>query len=692
MGDKLLRSYYLERNKIIRDLVHGYINLTPFELKLITSVSFQRLKDIRQLTCQQVYPSANHTRFEHSLGVLELTRRAILYINKNGFWSQGKYNSLSQPIIDDNLEFNATIAALLHDVGHCPFSHLGEKEINSDRVRKILLNAIKENSQLKNCADLINCIRNTAIRVGAVHEQLSCIIILERYSKELEHLIVTTKKDEQSCNIEADFELIIRSILGIPYSEEKVETLIQNQKKNVIVRLINSDSIDMDKLDYIMRDSMCTGIAIAAIDVERLFRNMYLADDYSLLFAIKAAPVLQSIIDARDELYMYVYNHHVAIFSDYMNGYIFNLLSGSTERFYNVIYHETDRDIIDQDLSLLPVLKYGLVTRYYLYEAESIINTFRSDSDWTSLLNIVFVESLDLIAAFGGDTSNFDWKSQNVIDCIVNGLRGEVRFMTRTLQKRAIEWEQKPVDQQQSDLYPIAKNIAYAMSMIHRFKTRDYPKAWWKTVYEYTNFMRIYFLDKDLRRKLARWICEGGEYGLEAREFRSQLAKLVIFVVNKLYESGNSRLLCPMERGDLFVIERSNRFFSQDAINNIKIAISTKGMTQISGDEYSHLRGYYRSSLSDINPQKAYTKLYERESFYVFSSPVKGKTLAEEICHTDEVKRVFAFIASELLEQGEQNFIRQFQKNIVSKHDDNLGYYNELYSKYLSKTENKGRN
>lgn len=63
-------AYYFEPKKMFRDLAHRYVNLTEFELTLIDTISFQRLKDIRQLTCQEVYPSARHTRFEHSLGVL----------------------------------------------------------------------------------------------------------------------------------------------------------------------------------------------------------------------------------------------------------------------------------------------------------------------------------------------------------------------------------------------------------------------------------------------------------------------------------------------------------------------------------------------------------------------------------------------------------------------------------------------
>lgn len=78
------RKYYMDGSKFIRDLVHGYVYLTKFDLTLIDTPEFQRLKDIRQLTCQNVYPSARHTRFEHSLGVLELTRRALTSLNQNG--------------------------------------------------------------------------------------------------------------------------------------------------------------------------------------------------------------------------------------------------------------------------------------------------------------------------------------------------------------------------------------------------------------------------------------------------------------------------------------------------------------------------------------------------------------------------------------------------------------------------------
>ena len=89
---KSTKAYYFQADKFVRDLVHGYVYLTKFDIELISTSEFQRLRDIRQLTCQSVYPAARHTRFEHSLGVMELTRQAIHDLNKNGFISECSVN------------------------------------------------------------------------------------------------------------------------------------------------------------------------------------------------------------------------------------------------------------------------------------------------------------------------------------------------------------------------------------------------------------------------------------------------------------------------------------------------------------------------------------------------------------------------------------------------------------------------
>jgi len=98
----------------IKDPVHGYVYITEEERALIDSYPVQRLHRLRQLAgAEYVYPGANHTRFEHSIGVMHLAS------------SVAENPNISQYIGEDEAEM-VRIAGLLHDVGHGPFSHVFE--------------------------------------------------------------------------------------------------------------------------------------------------------------------------------------------------------------------------------------------------------------------------------------------------------------------------------------------------------------------------------------------------------------------------------------------------------------------------------------------------------------------------------------------------------------------------------------
>src|SRR5882757_6610120 len=110
----------------LRCPVHGFIPFSDWEREIIAQPAFQRLRRIRQLAwTDQVYPGAMHTRFEHSLGVMHVASRLYdAIVNR------------SQDVLESELTYNADglrkdrilvrLAALLHDVGHCPFSHAAE--------------------------------------------------------------------------------------------------------------------------------------------------------------------------------------------------------------------------------------------------------------------------------------------------------------------------------------------------------------------------------------------------------------------------------------------------------------------------------------------------------------------------------------------------------------------------------------
>ena len=109
----------------IRDPVYGFIQLNEWEMQIIDHFAFQRLRRIRQLALtEMVYPGATHSRFEHSLGVMHLA--TLMYDAIVG-------NDKNKNILEERLNYNKAgleknkqlirLAALLHDVGHAPFSH-----------------------------------------------------------------------------------------------------------------------------------------------------------------------------------------------------------------------------------------------------------------------------------------------------------------------------------------------------------------------------------------------------------------------------------------------------------------------------------------------------------------------------------------------------------------------------------------
>ena len=683
---KLSKSYYLKPEKIIRDLVHGYINLTRFDLKLIDTVPFQRLSDIRQLTCQHVYPAARHTRFEHSLGVQELMRNAIKYINRNGVIG-GPPRPDSERIISEALEFNACVAALLHDVGHCPFSHMGETEFDKQAVQKELVSTVKNHPQLRSCTDLIKALGKDK-GVGAVHEQLSCIVILNEYSDKLLNLTEVVENDLDSCEIKTDFELIIRSILGIEYDVSTEDESNDHKIKNIIVRLLNSKIIDVDKLDYIIRDSYLTGIGTPAIDTQRLFRNMYLDKSYSLVFTSRAVPALQNMIDARDGLYLYVYNHHVVVYSDFLNTYISRRLHHNAKAFYRAVYPDIEEQELEDCLQQCPpIFSMGIVPKSYFFSVDTVEKKHYSDSAWLSLLNDIHINYQGILEVVGcrGDLENISdearLKAQKEIQarlCEKLKCLNLKRLTVKQSDNKSKTYnpiKKLPVDAEKA----LAERIYTSMQLVHQSMQRYYLKPWWKTVFEFSNFMDHYFRDDLVREQAGKFICNGGvhkfvykgkEYKLEADEFRSQIAKYVIYITQRLIKDKKDKQLGLLEElndGDFFVIQRSPRFFASDAIEKIEIALKSNEILGPPADVSRQVYEYYIKKLTNIIPQKDYSSIYAKEGFYIFSKRISNMRQGEEgkSRHYELLERIFAFVVKEFVDKGEFEFIKLFQDRTI---------------------------
>jgi hypothetical protein len=223
----------------IKDPLYGYIRLTEVERNVIDSLAVQRLRRIRQLAgAEFVYPAANHTRFEHVLGTMYLA----------GVVSE----SLPVHLTSEEKQ-RIRLAALLHDVGHAPFSHLFEPLLlkymgknHEDISRWIIANST--------LTDIINS-------QGFDAEELSGLAIGK-----------PSKSD--------------RSFLG----------------------QIISSSFDVDKMDFVVRDSYHTGAGYGSVDVFRLIYTMDVLDG-NLAVDVTALPTLESLILARLESFKAIYFH-----------------------------------------------------------------------------------------------------------------------------------------------------------------------------------------------------------------------------------------------------------------------------------------------------------------------------------------------------------------------------------------------
>ena len=229
----------------IRDPLWNNIRVDPVAERLLDTAVLQRLRYVRQLgLVHLVYPGATHSRFEHALGAYHLCRRTLSYLRE-----AGGLNDVAQ---DEPAVVAA--AALLHDVGHYPFSH-----------------ALEE--------------------IGVPpHEEVS-------------RPLVTT----------GDVAAVLRSEIAAD-APERIYALICGTSESPLQGLI-SGSLDLDKMDYLKRDAMMCGVPYGEIDEDRLMHALLVLRDPSsgrseIGVSVKGLAALESLLFAKYQMYRNVYWHH----------------------------------------------------------------------------------------------------------------------------------------------------------------------------------------------------------------------------------------------------------------------------------------------------------------------------------------------------------------------------------------------
>lgn len=297
--------------KIIRDAVHGYIRISSkYVEKIIDTPNFQRLKRLEQTNVRPLYPSAHHDRFIHSLGVYHLGKIAFQFLEENSNKELAEHD-FNWVLAQKNFE----LACLLHDVGHAPFSHTFEKYYDNqkkDGLDTVLLQMTlqigktsEDGKWKEESTRFYKEYKNTSAKE---HEKISAILVLKEYFQTLSEISTVV-----------DPFLIARMILGLTY--ENVTNDSVKQFYNCFISLLNSDYIDVDKLDYYARDQWATGHISKVLDFERLLSSLYIKKDsngYVVCFHKRAITDILALIETKKLIDVSMHSHHLVKHDEYV--------------------------------------------------------------------------------------------------------------------------------------------------------------------------------------------------------------------------------------------------------------------------------------------------------------------------------------------------------------------------------------
>ncbi|MEH7383838.1 HD domain-containing protein [Bacillus sp. JJ1521] len=230
----------LSEEKVFKDPVHSYVHVQDQVIwELVATSEFQRLRRIRQLgTTYFTFHGAEHSRFNHSLGVYEIVRRIIDDVFRE------------RPLLNEEERLLCLCAALLHDLGHGPFSHSFEKVFHYD------------------------------------HEEFTQAIIVG----------------------DTEVNRVLKQV-GDDFPKKVAEVIAKTYKNKLVVSLISSQ-IDADRMDYLLRDAYYTGVSYGNFDMERILRVIRPQED-QVVFKSSGMHAVEDYIMSRYQMYWQIYFHPV---------------------------------------------------------------------------------------------------------------------------------------------------------------------------------------------------------------------------------------------------------------------------------------------------------------------------------------------------------------------------------------------
>ncbi|CAG0988696.1 MAG: phosphohydrolase [Candidatus Methanoperedens nitroreducens] len=275
------------------DNVHGFIKVTELESKIIDSPFFQRLRNIRQLGfVDYVFPGALHNRFNHSLGVLQIADKIVISLQE-----ENDIFSKKRELI--------RMAALLHDIGHYPLSHIVESVVKEDAKSKIKTSEVSINIEKSG---------NIVLTGHKVHD-LNCELHINRNaSADFAH-------HERMASIVIFQTEIFNILKDGGFSEDKIRYIAQ-----IIAGtypgpegLIIHSELDADRFDYLLRDSQETGVIYGIFDMDQIIRNLvYVPEENRFAVNEKARKAVEHYLMCRYFFYSTVIYHKATVAFEWM--------------------------------------------------------------------------------------------------------------------------------------------------------------------------------------------------------------------------------------------------------------------------------------------------------------------------------------------------------------------------------------
>jgi uncharacterized protein len=248
------------------DPIHGFIHLKPIERDIVNSLPFQRLAYIRQLGMTYlVFPGATHSRLEHSLGTMFLASSIYDQVTQ-------EIDFLKDPVVREYWKQVVRIAAIYHDVGHLPFSHVVED-----------------------------------LYLDKGHEEMTYRFLRSSYfSSILEGFELPDSSYDP-------IEDVCRLAVGPKVLKELDPEITFTPWQKVLSLMITGDDFGADRMDYLMRDAYYTGVSYGAIDVKQIIESLRLfkLEDGSLTLGVeeKALQAIESLLLARHFMHARIYQN-----------------------------------------------------------------------------------------------------------------------------------------------------------------------------------------------------------------------------------------------------------------------------------------------------------------------------------------------------------------------------------------------